>query len=69
MEHPEGVAQGTEDLAKGLPVRAAAQRGVLAQWCFAVVERGLCAGHTVALCLRLTRGGAWQTVRQRVREW
>ena len=69
MEHPAGLSQWMEDLASGLPVLAEAQRRVLAQWCFAMEETGLCACPTLAVFLSLSLGGAWQTVRQRLREW
>jgi hypothetical protein len=69
MQHPEGLSQWMEDLASGLPVLSEAQRRVLAQWCFAMEETGLCACHTLAVFLSLALGGAWHTVRQRLREW
>ena len=69
MEHPEGLSQWTEEIARGLPVLHEAQVRVLAQWCFAMEETGLCACHTLAMFLSLTLGGAWQSVRQRLREW
>jgi Transposase DDE domain len=69
MEHPAGLSQWVEDLASGLPLLSEAQRRVLAQWCFAMEETGLCACHTLAVFLSLTLGDAWQTVRQRLREW
>jgi hypothetical protein len=69
MEHPAGLSQWVEDLASGLPQLSEAQRRVLAQWCFAMEETGLCACHTLAVFLSLALGGAWQTVRQRLRGW
>jgi hypothetical protein len=69
MEHPAGLSQWVDDLASGLPLLSEAQRRVLAQWCFAMEETGLCACHTLAVFLSLTLGDAWQTVRQRLREW
>lgn len=69
MEHPEGLSRWMDDLARGLPVLTAAQRRVLAQWCFAMEQTGLCGTQTLALFLGLALGCAWQTVRQRLREW
>jgi len=69
MEHPVALSQWMADLASALPVLSAAQRRVLAQWCFAMEQTNLCATHTVALFLGLALGCAWQTVRQRLREW
>ena len=69
MEHPEALFQWLDELARGLPVLSVAQRRVLAQWCFAMEQTGLCATHTVAMFLGLVVGCAWQTVRQRLREW
>src|SRR5260370_33139764 len=69
MQHPEGLSQWTEEIARALPVLHEAQRRVLAQWCFAMEETGLCACHTLAMFLSLTLGGAWLSVRQRLREW
>lgn len=68
MEHPEGVSQWVEDLASALPVLSAAQRGVLAQWCFAMEATGRC-GTTLAVFLGLALGCARGAVRQRLREW
>ncbi len=69
MQHPEGLSQWTEEIARALPVLHEAQGRVLAQWCFAMEETGLCACHTLAMFLSLAVGGAWQSVRQRLREW
>ena len=69
MGHPEGVSQWAEELAKALPVLSVAQRRVLAQWCFAMEQTGLCATHTLAVFLGLALGCAWGTARQRLREW
>jgi hypothetical protein len=69
MQHPEGLSQWEEEIARGLPVLYAAQVQVLAQWCFAMETTGVCACHTLAMFLSLSLGGAWQTVRQRLREW
>ncbi len=69
MEHPEGLLPWLDDLASGLPVLSVAQRRVLAQWCFAMEQTGLCSTHTLAMFLGLALGCAWQTVRQRLREW
>jgi hypothetical protein len=69
MEHPVGVSQWRDELASALPILSEAQRRVLAQWCFAMEQTGLCATHTVAMFLGLALGCAWQTARQRLREW
>ena len=69
MEHPEGVSQWGDELASALPVLSVAQRRVLARWCFAMEQTGLCATHTLAVFLGLALGCAWGTVRQRLREW
>jgi hypothetical protein len=69
VEHPEGLSQWMEELASGLPVLSVAQRRVLAQWCFAMEQTGLCGMQTLAVFLGLALGSAWQTVRQRLREW
>jgi DDE family transposase len=69
MQHPEGVSQWLEDLAKGLPVLSAAQRRVLAEWCFGLEHTGQCGLTTLALFLGMALGCAWQSVRQRLREW
>src|SRR5579862_8853016 len=69
MEHPEGVSQWLEDIAKGLPVLSVAQARVLAQWCFAMEQTGQCGTTTLAVFLGLVLGCAWSTVRQRLREW
>jgi hypothetical protein len=69
MEHPPGVSQWIEELAKALPVLSAAQRRVLAQWCFAMEQTGLCGTQTLAMFLGLALGCAWETARQRLREW
>lgn len=69
MAHPVGVSLWLDELASALPVLSEAQRRVLAQWCFGMEQTGLCATHTVALFLGLVLGCAWQTVRQRLREW
>ncbi len=69
MEHPPGVSQWIEERAKALPVLSAAQRRVLAQWCFAMEQTGLCGTQTLAMFLGLALGCTWQTVRQRLREW
>jgi hypothetical protein len=69
MEHPVGVSQWRDELASALPILSEAQRRVLAQWCFAMEQTGLCGTHTVAMFLGLALGCAWQTVRQRLREW
>jgi hypothetical protein len=68
VEHPEGLSRWIDDLARGLPVLTAARRRVLAQWCFAMEQTGLCGTQTPALILGLALGCAWQTVRQRLRE-
>jgi len=69
MGHPEGLSQWEDELASALPVLAAAQRRVLAQWCFAMEATGRCGTTTLAVFLALALGGAWGTVRQRLREW
>ena len=69
MGHPEGLSRWVDDRASGLPQLSGAQRRVLAQWCFAMEETGLCACHTLAVFLGLTLGCAWQSARQRLREW
>jgi hypothetical protein len=69
MQHPEGVSQWLEDIAKGLPVLSAAQARVLAQWCFALEQTGQCGCTTLAVFLGWVLGCAWPTGRQRVREW
>ena len=45
MQHPEGLSQWVEDIAKGLPVLSVAQGRVLAQWCFAMEQTGQCGCH------------------------
>lgn len=69
MQHPERVSQWMDDLARAVPVLSEAQRRVLAQWCFAMEQTGLCGTTTLAVFLGLTLHCAWQTVRQRLREW
>jgi hypothetical protein len=69
MQHPEGLSQWLEEIASGLPVLSAAQGRVLAQWCFAMEQTGQCGCTTLAVFLGLVLGGAWQSVRQRLREW
>ena len=69
MEHLEGLSQWGDELASALPVLSMAQRRVLAQWCFAMEQTGLCATHTLAMFLGLALHCAWGTVRQRLREW
>lgn len=69
MQHPEGLSQWVEDIAKGLPVLSVAQGRVLAQWCFAMEQTGQCGCTTLAVFLGLVLGCAWPTVRQRLREW
>jgi hypothetical protein len=69
MAHPVGVSLWLDELASALPVLSEAQRRVLAQWCVGMEQTGLCATHTVAMFLGLVLGCAWQTVRQRLREW
>jgi hypothetical protein len=69
VEHPEGLSRWLNDLASGLPVLSVPQRRVLAQWCFAMEQTGLCGTQTLAMFLGLVLGCAWQTVRQRLREW
>jgi hypothetical protein len=53
VEHPEGLSRWIDDLARGLPVLTAARRRVLAQWCFAMEQTGLCGTQTPALILGL----------------
>jgi hypothetical protein len=69
MPHPEGLSQWMADLASGVPVLHAAQRRVLARWCLAMEQTGLCACHPLAVFLGLRRCGTRQRVRQRLREW
>jgi hypothetical protein len=69
MQHPEGLSQWVEDIAKGLPVLSVAQGRVLAQWCFAMEQTGQCGCTTLAVFLGLVLSCAWPTVRQRLREW
>jgi hypothetical protein len=69
MEHLEGLSQWEAEITRGLPVLHAAQVRVLAQWCFAMEETGLCACHTLAVFLSLVLGSTWHSVRQRLREW
>ena len=69
MQHPEGLSQWLEDIAKGLPVLSAAQGRVLAQWCFAMEQTGQCGCTTLAVFLGMVLSCAWPTVRQRLREW
>jgi hypothetical protein len=52
-----------------LPVLAAAQAGVLAQWCFAMEETGLCGTTTLAKFLALALCCTFDSARQRLREW
>ena len=69
MQHPEGLSQWQAEIASGLPVLSAAQGRVLAQWCFAMEQTGLCGCTALAVFLALALGSSWQTVRQRLREW
>ena len=58
MGHPVGVARWVEERANAWPVLSVAQRRVLAQWCFATEQTGVCAAHTLAVFLGLTLGCA-----------
>jgi Transposase DDE domain len=69
MTHPEGLSQWRDEIARGLPVLSEAQAGVLAQWCFAMEQTTQCGSTTLAVFLGLALGCAWQTVRQRLREF
>ncbi len=69
MQHPEGLWQWREEIARGLPVLSAAQTWVLAQWCFAMEETGDCGSTTLAVFLALALGHRFDRVRQRLREW
>jgi hypothetical protein len=69
MQHPVGLSQWMEEITRGLPVLAAAQAGVLAQWCFAMEETGLCGTTTLAKFLALALCCTFDSARQRLREW
>lgn len=69
MQHPEALSQWQAEIASGLPVLSEAQACVLAQWCFAMEQTTQCGSTTLAVFLGLVLGCAWQTVRQRLREF
>jgi hypothetical protein len=69
VAHPDGLSQWREEITSGLPVLSEAQIGVLAQWCFAMEQTTQCGSTTLAVFLGLALGCAWQTVRQRLREF
>jgi hypothetical protein len=69
MQHPAGLSQWREEIASGLPVLSDAQAWVLAQWCFGIEQTTQCGSTTVAVFLGLALGCAWETVRQRLREF
>ena len=69
MPHPEELSQWQAEIASGLPVLSEAQACVLAQWCFAMEQTTQGGSTTLAVFLGLALGCAWQTVRQRLREF
>ena len=69
MKHPEGLSQWMEEITNGLSVLAEPQAWILAQWCFAMEETGLCGTATLATFLALALGCSFNSARQRLREW
>lgn len=69
MKHPEGLSHWMDDITSGLPVLHGAQAWVLAQWCFAMEETGLCGSTTLAVFLSLALRCTFASSRQRLREW
>ena len=69
MTHPVGLSQWMEEITSGLPVLSEAQGWVLAQWCFAMEETGLCGATTLAKFLALAVCCTYDSARQRLREW
>jgi Transposase DDE domain len=69
MKHPEGLSQWQEEITSGFPVLPKAQAGVLAQWCFAMEETGLCGCAALAMFLALTLRCRFDCARQRLREF
>jgi DDE family transposase len=69
MEHPAGLSQWTEEVARGLPHLSAAQARVLAWWSYGMVLSRSCACPTVAVFLGLVLGKKYHALRQCLREW